>query len=206
MQKGLVGKNSLNEPLIVMGLGNPGQRYESTRHNAGYRVVDIMLQDRQTVFRRRGFSWVQRVEIPADGASRSLILIRWSGYMNESGGVVGYLKRRYSLALENLYIVLDNMDLPPGACRLKKSGGDAGHNGLKSLIRAFGDGTFNRMYIGIGRPKPGRSVVDHVLGKPDKSDGEAIENACVKASTAIWMLRNESFEKVAESINRRESC
>ncbi|RLW70926.1 MAG: hypothetical protein B6D68_00210, partial [spirochete symbiont of Stewartia floridana] len=183
--------------------GNPGSRYESTRHNVGYRVVDIMMRERQVSFQRWRFSWVYHARVPGDGETRPIIFIRWSGYMNESGGAVSFLKRKWHLVPENFYAVADNMDLPPGACRLKFSGGDAGHNGLKSLIRAFGAGTFNRIYIGVGRPEFNEEVVAHVLDRPGR-EGPAIEGACLKAAAAIWALRSESFARVAETLNRRE--
>ncbi len=193
----------MGDPMFVMGLGNPGTRYQFTRHNAGYRVVDTMMQEKAVVFRHRRFSRIYQSDIPGDEFNRPVSFIRWSGYMNESGGVAGYLRRKYSLAPENLFVVLDNMDLPPGTCRLKTAGGNAGHNGLKSLIRSLGTGSFNRMYIGIGRPKADWSVVDHVLGRPDKIEREAIDGACAKAAMALWELRSSSFERVSEFVNRR---
>ncbi len=191
------------QPMFVMGLGNPGTRYASTRHNVGYRVVDIILQERQVSFRRWRFSWVYHARVPGDGKMRPIIFVRWSGYMNDSGAAVSFLMRKCQIVPENLYVVVDNMDLPPGVCRLKSSGGDAGHNGLKSLIRAFGAGTFNRIYIGVGRPESNEDVVAYVLNKPGR-DGPAIEGACLKAAAAIWALRTESFARVAEMLNRRE--
>ena len=106
--------------------------------------------------------------------------------MNHSGAVVPYLKRRYRLGPEHLLVVVDNMDLSPGTCRLKMGGGDAGHNGLKSLMVGWGTGAFRRLYIGVGRPRPGASV-------------------CRRAADAVRDLAFRDMARVAEELNRRDS-
>lgn len=202
--KRLVPKNSYPSPMLVMGLGNPGPRYESSRHNVGYRVVDIIMQEPPSRFRRRLFASYRFALFSSDSNKRPLIIVRYDGYMNRSGEVVPGLMRKFNISAEDLYVIVDNMDLMPGICRLKQSGGDAGHNGLKSIIHHIGSGNFNRLYIGVGRPGPGVSVVDHVLGNPDVSDAQNISKACLRASESIRELRSVSFARVSEELNRRE--
>lgn len=190
--------------MLIMGLGNPGPRYESSRHNVGYHVVDQLMQEPPSIFRRRLFASYRYASIPGNESECSLIVVRYDGFMNRSGDIVPALMRRFKISVEDLFVIVDNMDLKPGVCRLKQGGGDAGHNGLKSIIHHLGSRDFNRLYIGVGRPASGVSVVDHVLGNPEGPDVENIDKACLKAANSIRALRSESFARVSEELNRRE--
>lgn len=186
-----------------MGLGNPGSRYQGTRHNAGYQVVDLLIEAFQRSLYGRPFSPCYYAHIPGDSDTRPLMLLRWSGYMNNSGKLIPHLRRKYALQTSEFLVVVDNMDLLPGQCRLRKGGGNAGHNGLKSLIASFGSTDFSRLYIGVGRPGAKRPVIDHVLGYPDDEEKVLIDAGCLKAADALKQLRSESYERVAEVLNRR---
>jgi PTH1 family peptidyl-tRNA hydrolase len=186
-------------------LGNPGPRYERTRHNVGYHVADFLMQEPPLQFRRRLFRSYSDACCVVDTGKRPLILVRYNGYMNRSGEVVPSLLRKYDVSAGDLIIVVDNMDLKPGVSRLKKGGGDAGHNGLKSIIKFLGNGDFSRLYIGVGRPAPGISVVDHVLGIPDEPDAPDIAMACLRGAASIRDLTHKTFGRVMEDLNRRES-
>jgi PTH1 family peptidyl-tRNA hydrolase len=194
-----------SSPMIVIGLGNPGPRYERTRHNVGYHVADFLMQEPPLQFRRRLFRSYSDACCVVDTGKRPLILVRYNGYMNRSGEVIPSLLRKYDVSAGDLIVVIDNMDLKPGVCRLKQGGGDAGHNGLKSIIRVLGNGDFSRLYIGVGRPAPGISVVDHVLGIPDGSDAPDITMACLRGAASIRDLTHKTFGRVMEDLNRRES-
>jgi len=187
-----------------MGLGNPGPRFQLTRHNAGYHVVDILMQQPPVAFHRRFFSPYFHYIFPGSDEIPPLILVRYKGYMNRSGEVVPALKKHLDFKKENFFVILDNMDLEPGICRLKRGGGDAGHNGLKSLIQHIGDGDFHRIYIGIGRPDTGKSVVDHVLGEPEGDSSAAIVKACFRAAAAVREMPGKPLERITEELNRRE--
>ena len=201
------------DSLFVLGLGNPGARFEGTRHNVGFRAVDILLGESGMRLRRRLFSPLAAARIqrsasggphPAGGAAAALILLRWGGFMNHSGAAVPHLRRRYRLNPRQLLVVVDNMDLPPGRCRLRMGGGDAGHNGLKSLIAAWGGGGFRRLYIGVGRPSRGTSVVEHVLGRPEGRDAAAVEGACGRAARAVLSTQGvteKDFAALAERLS-----
>jgi PTH1 family peptidyl-tRNA hydrolase len=192
------------KPYVIMGLGNPGPMYEQTRHNVGYHVTDLLLQEPPVRLRRRLFAsylYYLRKGIPGE---RPLLFVRSTGYMNNSGDIVPSIMHRYETTPGDFIVILDNMDLQPGKCRLKKGGGDAGHNGLKSLIRRMGSSDFHRLYIGVGRPASGVSVVDHVLGNPEPEEQELIMQACEKAATALRSLGYKPLERVMEELNRRE--
>lgn len=198
-------RRPVNVPLVVVGLGNPGPKYERTRHNAGYRVVDSLAIEPPLQFKSRLFSSYTTAFIEIPEANRSLVAAKYKGFMNRSGEIASSLVRRFRIAPSDLLVIVDNMDLPPGVCRLKKGGGNAGHNGLKSFISFLGNSDFLRLYIGIGRPAAGLSVVDHVLGEPQGEDSDAIEAACTRAALAVRDLTVFSFEKVVEGLNRRET-
>ena len=191
-----------------MGLGNPGPRYELTRHNVGYRVIDLILENCQNhdcvSLKRKRFTSVLQAKIPGYQNQCPVTLVRWMGYMNESGRAIPGIKKNSQFLLENFYVILDNMDLEPGICRLKKGGGNAGHNGLKSIIYSLGSSDFNRLYIGVGRPSHGIDVVRHVLSPPKKTDAESIEQACRRAADALLALREDNYERISEKLNRRE--
>ena len=189
-----------------MGLGNPGESYRLTRHNVGYQVLDNLMREAHVQFQGKYFSPYYYAEYSRNGGKKPLILVRSKGYMNQSGEIVTAITRRYKLDSDNFMVILDNMDLPPGQCRLKISGGDAGHNGLKSLMDYFNSPNFIRLYIGVGRPGPDCSVVDHVLGRPDPTEQNAINQGCRRAVDALKKLAEGlSVSGIAEELNRRES-
>jgi len=191
-------------PFIIVGLGNPGPRYELSRHNVGYHVIDLVMQEPPMRLRRRLFASYYHSLLTVTPGSRPLLMVRSAGYMNNSGDIVPSLIRRYEVLPEDFIVIVDNMDLQPGTCRLKKGGGDAGHNGLKSLIRRMESSDFYRLYIGVGRPSPGVSVVEHVLGTPDAEDSRKIHSACIKAGRAVRSLAEKPLARVVEELNRRE--
>jgi len=154
--------------------------------------------------RRRLFASYLHVQISSSKERKSIVLIRSTGYMNNSGDIVPAVMRRYKATPEDFIVIVDNMDLPPGDCRLKKGGGDAGHNGLKSFISRMCCSDFYRLYIGVGRPAPGISVVDHVLGNPEADDSRKILQACLKAADALKSLADKPVSRVMEELNRRE--
>jgi PTH1 family peptidyl-tRNA hydrolase len=199
-----VRRNNSPPPIVVLGLGNPGPKFENTRHNVGYRVVDIIMKKPPTEFRRRLFASYVYAELPGIEGPRSLITVRYDGFMNNSGCIIPSLVRRYRIDPEDLLVVVDNMDLPPGTCRIRKGGGTAGHNGLKSVVQYFDSKDFIRLYVGVGRPQTGVGVVEHVLGKPASEDAEAILEACKRGAEAVRNLTHTPFERIAEGLNRRD--
>ncbi len=160
---------------LVVGLGNPGQQYEKTRHNAGFLFLDSLAND-------RGVAWSSKPEFQSLMASFNLssekvLLLKPQTYMNRSGLAVGKVLRYFKLEPEEVLVVHDELDFDPGLVRLKKDGGHAGHNGLRDIISHLGAKNFYRIRIGIGRPKTSAAVADFVLTVPGKIDAQLINAA-----------------------------
>ena len=176
------------EKRLIVGLGNPGARYEKTRHNVGWRVIDALV--------RRHYLGGGRSEQRAqtwDGAIRSVRvkLAKPLTYMNRSGESVRALMDYYSIAIENLIVVHDDLDSPFGILRLRKAGGHGGQNGLRSIIQHLGDDAFARVRFGIGRPPGKMQPVDFVLQRFNGDDAILADEVAVNAADAIevWLMR-----------------
>lgn len=140
----------------------------------------------------------------ADSVHCGFYLAKPLSYMNKSGEVLARLLRKTRTNSSNLLVICDNLDLPPGRIRIRNGGSDAGHNGLKSVIRFLGTGDFLRIYIGIGRPQADVSVIDHVLGIPENQ--QLINYGIKLASEAVIKLLNgESEDRVKNEFNRKGS-
>ncbi len=160
---------------LIVGLGNPGQQYEKTRHNAGFLFLDSLASE-------LGVFWVNQPKFQglfAEGKieSERVMLLKPNTFMNRSGESVGKVARYYKLMPEEILVVHDELDFNPGSVRLKKDGGHAGHNGLRDIIGQLGSNEFYRLRIGIGRPAAHKSVADFVLGQPSKLEFEMISSA-----------------------------
>jgi peptidyl-tRNA hydrolase, PTH1 family len=144
------------QPWLVVGLGNPGPSYAATRHNVGRIVVELLAARVGGSFKahRRGRADVVEARL-GDAPGTRAVLARSRSYMNESGGPVASLCDFFGVDIDNLVVVHDELDLPFGTLRVKRGGGDNGHNGLRSVRAALGTGDFLRVRFGIGRP-PGR--------------------------------------------------
>ena len=189
---------------VIVGLGNPGEEYAHTRHNAGFEVIDLLAQ-------RWGVSYWKntcgalvgeaKVRL-ASGDVEKVILAKPQSFMNLSGGPVSRLCRDYEEDPAELIVIHDELDINPGMVRVKKGGGHAGHNGLRSIIEKLGTRDFWRGRTGIGRP-PGRmSVVDFVLQAPKKEAKDDFDEACVLAADAVESLLNEGLERTQNAFNR----
>ncbi len=164
---------------LIVGLGNPGPEYEPTRHNAGFWFVDELARRCRQEFRAEPRFHSEVVRCPlGDGESR---LQKPQTFMNRSGQAVGALMRFFKIPVEQILVVHDELDLPPGTIRLKKGGGHGGHNGLRDLISHLGSKDFHRLRIGIGHPGHRDQVVDYVLKKPSGEDRRLIEDAIYAA-------------------------
>jgi len=160
---------------LVAGLGNPGAKYEQTRHNAGFWFVDELARQQGANFHleSRFKSEVTRCSING----RDCRLQKPMEYMNRSGQPVASLAGFYRIPESCILVVHDDLDLPPGTARLKKGGGHGGHNGLRDLIPHLGSNDFLRLRIGIGHPGHRDDVVDYVLKQPSREDRAAIDAA-----------------------------
>jgi PTH1 family peptidyl-tRNA hydrolase len=176
---------------LVAGLGNPGKRYESSRHNLGFAVVE-------RVAARLGVSdWKAQFQgrlARGQTAQGPFLLLEPQTYMNLSGESVAEAARYFRVDVADCLVVVDDLDLPPGKIRTRLSGSDGGHRGLRSVIQCLGSRDIKRLRIGIGRPAPGISVTGHVLGGSEEETrilGQACDEA---AGIAIRFLETGQFE------------
>jgi PTH1 family peptidyl-tRNA hydrolase len=177
----------MSERYLIVGLGNPGREYKANRHNVGFQVVDHLAARHGLTFSRQ-----QHNAIIATGEIRgqSVILAKPQSYMNESGGPVGALHRFYKIELDHLLIIFDDLDLPVGMLRLRRSGGSGGHKGMKSIIARLGSEEFPRLRVGIGRP-PGRmDPAAYVLQDFDHSQLPVMQSVYERAADAVeaWLV------------------
>lgn len=153
---------------IIVGLGNPGSRYEATRHNIGYLVVDELLRRMgATLTKTKTRALAGTGRLPGAGGlpGPRAVLVRPSTYMNESGQPVGQLARFHSVAPDHIIAIHDDVDLDYDSVRLKKGGGEGGHNGLRSLTSHLGTKDYLRVRAGVGRPSGRMDTADYVLGR-----------------------------------------
>jgi PTH1 family peptidyl-tRNA hydrolase len=168
---------------LIVGLGNPGPEYEQTRHNAGFWLVDNLAHTLPGCRLQRETRFNALVAKTSLGG-RELWLLEPQTYMNRSGQSVGALARFYKIGPDEILVVHDELDLPPGVAKLKKGGSSGGHNGLKDITAALGTQDYWRLRIGIGHPRTlnlQQAVADFVLHRPRREDQELIEDSIAKA-------------------------
>ena len=183
--------------LLVAGLGNPGPRYERTRHNAGWLVLDELARRHEGSWRSKFSGALAETRL----GDLRLGLLKPETYMNESGRSVAAAARFFKVEPESLLVVHDDVDLEPGRLQARRGGGLAGHNGLRSLARDLGTQDFLRLRIGVGRPGRGdpRSVSDWVLS-PFAPD-EDVEALVSRAADAVETIASEGVEAAQQRFN-----
>ena len=186
---------------LVVGLGNPGTRYARTRHNVGWRVVEILAK-----------RWKARPEhLPgtyrgwsAELGSRTVHLLQPLTFMNLSGHAIGDLLRFYKIDLPDLFVVVDDANLELGRLRARPSGSAGGHNGLKSIIEALGTEEFARLRVGVGRGAARQDLADHVLAKFDPDERIDVAEAVGRAADAAELFVTDGIVAVMNRFNRKE--
>lgn len=151
---------------LIVGLGNIGQEYEATRHNIGFRVVDALAESCRMQFKTERYGDVAQGRIK----NKLVTLLKPSTYMNLSGNAVRYWKEKEGLDNNHILVVVDDLALPLGAIRIKPSGSDAGHNGLKNIAEMLGTQAYPRLRFGIGNDFPRGTQIDYVLGRFSPED------------------------------------
>ena len=186
------------EKRLIVGLGNPGAKYEKTRHNVGWRVIDELIR-RHNLGRGRSQQRAQTW----DGAIRALPvkLAKPLTYMNRSGESVRALMDYYKLSLEDLLVIHDDLDTPFGKLRLRKSGGHGGQKGLRSIIQRLGDDGFARLRFGIGRPPGKMQPVDFVLQGFKGDDAILADEVAARAADAIELWLSDGIEAAMSQFN-----
>jgi PTH1 family peptidyl-tRNA hydrolase len=181
---------------LIVGLGNPGPEYEQTRHNAGFWLVDRLAVShvRGALSRESRYNALVAKTVIA---GQETWLLEPQTYMNRSGQSVGALARFYKIAADEILVVHDELDLPPGTAKIKKGGSSGGHNGLKDVTAALGTQDYWRLRIGIGHPRINglqQEVIDYVLHRPRKEEQPLIDEAIAKSLDAIPLLCEGKFE------------
>ena len=185
---------------LIVGLGNPGEKYIETKHNVGFMLVDKICKDLDLKFTTDKIFQSEIASTFLNG--EKIYFIKPTTFMNESGKAVHVLLTYYGLDIEDLLVIYDDLDMEVGKIRLRSKGSAGGHNGIKSIIKHIGSQEFKRIKIGIGRPKNGMTVVHHVLGKFDKDDYITILNTLDKVYNSVnFYLQNQNFEKTMQQYN-----
>lgn len=185
---------------LVVGLGNPGERYAPTRHNVGARVVERLADRWSTRLRKVRFLAAEAGDSRVDGSA--VWLLRPTTFMNVSGPPVASFARKRQVDLDRLVVCHDEIDLPFGALRLKKGGSTAGHNGLRSLVGSLGDPGFHRVRLGVGRPPGHKDPADFVLEPFSKAERDEVEVLIETAADAVEALIREGLARAQDRYNR----
>ena len=189
---------SATERALVVGLGNPGPRYAGNRHNVGFMVVDLLAARMGARFKaHRG-----RVDV-VDGrlAGRSVVLAKPKSYMNESGGPIVAISRFFKIPVAWLTVVHDDLDLPYGTLRIKRGGGDGGHNGLRSATAALGSNDYLRIRFGIGRPPGRQDPADYVLRDFTAAERKELPYLVDRAADAVEALLADGLDAAQNAFN-----
>lgn len=192
---------------LIVGLGNPGRKYEQTRHNIGFLVMDRLARilGAEMVNHLKWRAYVAK--LPGSHA----VIMKPQTFMNESGQSVGAALRFYKWSPEQVLVVYDDVSLPFGALRFRKSGSAGGHNGMKSIISHLGNDQFPRLKLGIGnrwqeeKKKAGASLTGHVLGKFSTEEQNQLENTLATAAEAVQFALSDGIESAANSFNTNKS-
>jgi PTH1 family peptidyl-tRNA hydrolase len=190
---------------LIVGLGNPGPEYEHSRHNSGFEVVDRLAEDAGVRYWKTtcgALHGTGKLSL-GGGDVAEVALAKPQSFMNLSGGPFTKLCKEYGVAPEDVIVIHDELDIPEGSVRVKRGGGHAGHNGLRSIIDKSGTREFFRVRIGIGRP-PGRMpVADYVLQVPRKDAMDTFMAACDTGADAVKSLIANGLEKTQQSFNAK---
>ena len=193
------GKKTSNVEWLVVCLGNLGDKYDNTRHNIGFEVADELA--------RRGNYSVKKLKhkaltATADIGGKKVLVMKPTTYMNLSGEAAGEAARFYKVPAERVLVVCDDVSLPAGKLRVRRSGSAGGHNGLKNLIQHLGGDGFPRVKVGVGqKPHPDYDLADWVLGKFKGEDRKVMDEAVKKAADAVECILKDGVDKAMSKYN-----
>ena len=186
--------------ILIVGLGNPGLEYEKSRHNTGFCALDRLekqLQNARPKAKFEGDMYFGRL------FDKDVILLKPQTYMNHSGRSVAAAARFYKISPQDIYVIFDDISLPPGKLRIRTRGSAGGHNGVKDIIEDLGSDEFYHIKIGVGaKPCPEYDLADWVLGAPDAEDREKIEKTLDKMPALFRSLFSENLETTLNRFNR----
>jgi len=192
--------SEINNIQLIAGLGNPGNEYEKTRHNAGFWFIDNLVSQYNLILKNESkfLGDVAKFNSP----SGNVWLLKPKTFMNRSGQSIARLAQFYKIKPEQILIVHDELDLPPGSVKLKQGGGHGGHNGLRDSIAQLGK-NFYRLRLGIGHPGNKEQVVGFVLGKTPQSEKILIESALDKSIDSIELILQGDMQKAMNQLHAK---
>ncbi len=197
-----MSSQAIPSPFLIVGLGNPGRKYQNTRHNAGFLLLNALAKEMGITFSR-----LQSKALVTHGLleGQKVILAKPQTYMNLSGEAVGALMKFYKLPPEALLVVYDDVDLPFGALRMRPKGGAGGHKGMASIIQHLGTQNFPRLRIGIDRP-PGRTdAAAYVLQDFSADELEALSETLGRGIQAIHLFVTQGLDAAMNYVNPQEN-
>ncbi len=184
---------------LVVGLGNPGAKYENTRHNVGFMTADVLAGRNGEPIRRVKY---HALTSEAVIGGQSVLLMKPTTFMNLSGQAVSEAARFYKIPADHVLIISDDVDLPLGKLRIRKSGSAGGHNGLKNIIQLLGTDQFPRLKVGVGgKPHPDYNMADWVLGQFQGEDKKTIDAAVARAADAVECLLADGIDRAMNQYN-----
>jgi PTH1 family peptidyl-tRNA hydrolase len=185
---------------LVLGLGNPGRKYEKTRHNVGFLVADrLAARAGETCDKSQLGALVAKVRL----RDADVVLAKPQSFMNLSGQPAASLRGYYKVTNDQVIVVHDEVDIPFGQVRIKVGGGHGGHNGLRDLVARLGDGNFVRVRVGVSRPPPGWDTADYVLGAWDTSEQRELEEIVDRAADAVEAILRDGVTNAMNVFNTR---
>jgi PTH1 family peptidyl-tRNA hydrolase len=184
---------------LVAGLGNPGERYRGTRHNVGFDVADLLARRHGLTFESAPAEALAARWLRSDG---TVWIIKPLAFMNASGEVVGSLARYYRVALPDVLVVCDDVNLPLGRLRGRGSGSEGGHNGLRSVAQHLGTTEYPRLRLGVDRGDDRRGLADHVLARFEPEEQPGVTDAITRAADAVECWLSDGLVPMMNTFNR----
>jgi len=185
---------------LITGLGNPGDEYENTRHNIGFKILDALAGASNIVFSDRRYGWIAEFSYKA----RIFVLLKPTTFMNLSGRAVNYWLQKENISVENLLVVADDLALPFGTLRLRAKGSDGGHNGLKNINQVLGRQDYARLRFGIGDDFRKGQQVDYVLGEWSKEEAATLPLLIDKCVDAVKSFGTIGINLTMNQFNQRK--
>ena len=192
---------SANRLRMVVGLGNPGNNYEDTRHNAGFMVADKIARDFNIALNKTKFDTIFGRGLIEDV---DVLLVKPMAFMNRSGPPLQKVAHYFRISGEDMLVIHDDIDLAFGRLKIKEKGGHGGHNGIRSIMDAFGGGDFVRLRIGVGRSEAGENVTGHVLGRFSADKAEMVTRVVAVARDAAVKVICEGTKVGMNAFNRKD--
>lgn len=192
-------KNTSGPDWLIVGLGNPGDKYAETRHNVGFQVVDEIAERKRIPVQRLKYKALTNT---AEIGGMKVLLMKPVTYMNLSGEAVGEAVRFFKLPPEQVLVISDDISLPPGKLRIRRSGSAGGHNGLKNIIQHLGTDQFPRLKVGVGnKPHPDYDMADWVLSKFSGEDRKRMDQAAKQAADAVEAILTLGVDEAMSRFN-----